>query len=236
MAPFLDNPVYHALLTGDAQKSHGTQEVKYFDREISPFAGFSDEYKEGFYELNELLPAGREILYASRKHIDEPHGWKLLRKIEGLQFVLASKKQPGSNAIDAALVPLESKHADEMVALAALTRPGPFDKRTIEFGNYFGIFDKDKLVAMTGQRLHPYHFTEVSAVCTHPGYLGRGYASLLLDHQLDLILNAGQVPFLHVKSDNARAIFLYERIGFKVNGLMNFYFMKKMDSSALRNL
>ncbi len=224
----LDNPVYNALLSGEAQKAQGSQEVKYFEREVSPFAGFREEYKDGFEELYSLLPPGREILYATRKKIQIPKQWKLLRQIEGLQFVLSAKKSTGPGITNQTLVPLEPKHADEMVALAALTRPGPFDKRTIEFGNYFGIFENQKLVAMTGQRLHVHQYTEISAVCTHPDYLGKRYASILLDHQTGLILKAGQIPFLHVKSDNERAIFLYERIGYKVNGLMNFYFLKSL--------
>ncbi len=114
-----------------------------------------------------------------------------------------------------------------MVALAKLTRPGPFGNSTIDFGNYFGIFDKEKLVAMTGQRLHVDNYTEISAVCTHPDYLGKGFAAALMQHQLALILNAGQVPFLHVRADNTRAIALYERMGFKVNGPINFYFLKR---------
>jgi GNAT superfamily N-acetyltransferase len=227
MKVFLDNPVYHALLTGDASRGSGTDEVKYFEREISPFVGFRDGYTNGFDDLYHLLPQGREILYATRKHIiDEPQGWKLMRHIEGLQFVLSSKKSAGNKVSGQTLVPLEPKHADEMVRLAALTKPGPFDKRTIEFGNYYGIFENNKLVAMTGQRLHVHYFTEVSAVCTHPDYLGKGYASLLLTHQADF---SGQTPFLHVKSDNERAIFLYNKIGFKVNGPMNFYFLKRQE-------
>lgn len=111
--------------------------------------------------------------------------------------------------------------------LAALTKPGPFNTRTIEFGHYHGIFDNGKLVAMTGQRLHIDNYTEVSAVCTHPDHLGKGYAAALIIHQLQLILSQGQKPFLHVRDDNDRAISLYERLGFKVNRSMNFYFMKK---------
>ena len=114
-----------------------------------------------------------------------------------------------------------------MVALADLTRPGPFGTRTIEFGHYHGIFENGKLVAMTGQRLHVGNYTELSAVCTHPDHLGKGYAASLMTHQLNLILSHGQQPFLHVRADNTRAIALYERLGFKENRGMNFYFMKR---------
>jgi predicted GNAT family acetyltransferase len=127
------------------------------------------------------------------------------------------------------LVPLQSRHVDEMTALAKLTKPGPFNKRTIEFGHYYGIFENDKLAAMTGQRLHVYNYTEVSAVCTHPDSLGKGYAAALVKHQLDIICSNGQIPFLHVRTDNDRAIALYERLGFAQNGAMHFYFLDRKD-------
>jgi predicted GNAT family acetyltransferase len=113
-----------------------------------------------------------------------------------------------------------------MIALATLTKPGPFGRCTIEFDHYQGLFEGDQLVAMTGQRLHVPPFTEISAVCTHPDHLGKGYAAALLQHQLQLILSHKQIPFLHVRADNERAIALYERLGFKLRGPMNFYFLK----------
>lgn len=225
MYRLLDNPVFNALSSGDAHLSFGTESVKFFEKEVSPFAGFRDEYKNGFYDLYQLLPVDRKILYATRKKITEPHGWKIITVIEGTQFILNSKKTIGNSFAEP--VPLEIRHVDEMVKLAALTKPGPFDKRTIEFGHYFGIFENKQLVAMTGQRLHVSNFTEISAVCTHPQHLGKGYAGILLQHQIDLIINNGQHPFLHVRSDNNRAISLYERAGFQANGPMNFYFLKR---------
>ena len=226
MHPLLDNPVFNALSSGDSHLGTGTENVKYFDKEVSPYAGFRDEYQNGFAELHQLLPEGRNILYATRTKISEPKGWKMIVEIEGLQFVFESEKSIVHNEIE--LVPLERKHVDEMIALAKLTKPGPFDRRTIEFGNYFGVFENEKLVAMTGQRLHVPGFSEVSAVCTHPMHLGKGYAGILLKQQIDIIIKSGQHPFLHVRSDNERAIALYKRIGFRVNGPMNFYFLKKV--------
>ncbi len=114
-----------------------------------------------------------------------------------------------------------------MMQLTALTKPGPFGLRTIEFGNYFGIFENETLVAMAGQRLHVSNYTEISAVCTHPAYLGKGFAGALMQHQLNLICDQGQIPFLHVREDNLRAIALYERLGFAIQRPMNFYFLKR---------
>jgi ribosomal protein S18 acetylase RimI-like enzyme len=221
----LHNPVYNALLTRDAHHNIGSGRVTYFHEEVSPFAGFSEEHREGFDELYQLLPAGRKILYATPARIQQPAGWYLRAEVEGLQFIYTGTG--ASNYDLSGLTPLGKANVPEMMALAALTKPGPFGLRTIEFGHYFGIFESGRLVAMTGQRLHAGNHTEISAVCTHPAYLGKGFAATLMQHQLNLILNHGEQPYLHVRADNKRAIALYERLQFKVNRTMNFYFMER---------
>lgn len=225
MSSLLDNPVFHALVTGDAALGLGNNRVRFFDEAVSPFAGFAEENDTGFEELYELLPPERKILYATRRNIIEPPGWQQLVVIKGLQFVFEHTGYSAMPAIQP--VPLNKEHVEEMVQLADLTKPGPFGARTIEFGHYHGIFENEKLVAMTGQRLHPANYTEISAVCTHPGHLGKGYAAALLQHELSYICSQGQIPFLHVREDNTRAIALYERTGFRLNGSMNFYFLKR---------
>jgi predicted GNAT family acetyltransferase len=101
-----------------------------------------------------------------------------------------------------------------MLTLAQLTEPGPFRQRTIELGEFHGIFDSGRLVLMAGQRLHLPHFVEVSAVCTHPDARGRGYARSLMYLIIKEILQREKIPFLHSFSDNHSAIRVYESLGF----------------------
>lgn len=196
-----------------------------FHEDVSPFAGFEEGYEKGFDELYELLPAGRTILYATPLTITPPPQWKLLVAVEGLQFLFEGEMLNEQAAFQP--TPLMTEHVPQMVELAKLTKPGPFGSRTIEFGEYHGVFEAGQLAAMTGQRLHVQNFTEVSAVCTHPDHLGKGYASALVQDQVNLILRNNQIPFLHVRADNHRAIAVYERLGFVEQGPMNFYFMRK---------
>ncbi len=65
MEDLLHNPVYYALLSGDAHLGFNAGQVNYFQEEVSPFAGFHEEYANGFEELYRLLPPQRKILYAT---------------------------------------------------------------------------------------------------------------------------------------------------------------------------
>jgi predicted GNAT family acetyltransferase len=111
------------------------------------------------------------------------------------------------------IVPLGEPDASEMRALAELTRPGPFGPRTHTLGRFFGIRIGGRLVAMTGERMRPGGYTEMTAVCVHPDHRGMGLAQALLSHVGRQIAARGEIPFLHVFSDNLSAISLYRRQG-----------------------
>jgi len=101
-----------------------------------------------------------------------------------------------------------------MMALALETRPGPFGPRTRELGEYLGIFDGKKLVAMAGERMKVDGYTEISAVCVNEAFRGRGYAAHLTMALVSAVRSRGKTPLLHVLASNHRAIAIYRRLGF----------------------
>jgi predicted GNAT family acetyltransferase len=124
--------------------------------------------------------------------------------------------------LDAPIVGLDGGHVGQMLELVELTQPGPFRPRTVEMGNYYGVFEDDRLVAMAGERLQTPHFTEVSAVCTHPAARGRGLATALTRHVATGIIERGRTPILHVAEQNESARRVYERLGFVVRARPEF--------------
>ncbi len=102
----------------------------------------------------------------------------------------------------------------DMLHLVELTKPGPFSAGAIMLGSYLGIRCAGKLIAMAGERMRFDGFTEISAVCTHPGHRGCGYASSLVRALVRQIITRGETPFLHLYSDNTIAAALYTKLGF----------------------
>ena len=112
-----------------------------------------------------------------------------------------------------------------MVALAELTEPGPFRLRTMELGNFYGVFHGERLMAMAGKRMHLPGLIEVSGVCTHPEARGRGYARMLMSIVIEEIERAGETAFLHAFTENP-AIRLYEKLGFAIRQRLYFAALK----------
>ena len=221
----MDNPAWNAMISSNGSLAFGNNEVKYFDREVSPFAAFKENTNDHFQVLYELLPHNGPVLFVAPVEIEIPVGWKVLQYIPGLQMVCAAAKI--LDGVQLELTPLTDEHVPQMLALAKLTNPGPFAAKTIDFGHYMGVFEGRELVAMAGQRLHPFNYAEVSAVCTHPAHTGKGYAKKLLQYHINRIKAASEIPFLHVRDDNERAIKVYESLGFATRRAVYFYVMVK---------
>ena len=225
MAHILDNPIWNALTTGNAALAEGDDEVKLFPADVAPFVGLKEINPLHLKKLYERVPPDRVVAIVAPTPIEIPAEWKIVVPVRGLQMVYDGAPLPSASKHD--LVPLGEQHIPAMLELTALTNPGPFYQRTILFGSYTGIFDGTDLVAMAGFRMHPGDFIEVSAVCTRPSHLGRGYARTLIIHLVGEIIARNCTAFLHVRSDNKRAIEVYEQLGFTTRHEMTITFIKK---------
>jgi len=224
----LDNPAYHGMISGNRNLSVGTELVRYFPEAVSPFVGLADFGEARFEELAEILPAGRAVVLVSDEEIRVPARWKVLHHGVGLQMAgdgAAGVWEAGSVG-GWEFVPLQPEHVPQMVQLAKMTNPGPFGERTIEFGNFVGVFDGNRLMGMSGHRLHPAPFIEVSGVCVHPDDAGKGLGGALTSYQVERIRAMGERPILHVWAHNERAIGLYEKLGFVTRREMHFNLIK----------
>lgn len=210
----LDNPIWTALNTRQAHFSESRETAARFVPEVSVLGGFLEASDESYRSLAEIFRAGETVaLFLERPYQDRP-AWTLKVGIPLLQMV-CDNGSAGDKPTSVELVELGDADSAEMIELTALTKPGPFTTRTHELGTYLGIRHHGKLVAMSGERLKVPGFTEVSAVCTHPDHLGKGYARTLMSEVMRRIRARGETPFLHTRPDNDRAIELYKRLGFR---------------------
>jgi ribosomal protein S18 acetylase RimI-like enzyme len=208
----LDNSVWNALTTCQEQFAEAYNLARRFPTEVTSLGALLEPTQQGYESLARLLGPGDVCALLLKSPSEPPAGWTIVEAAPLLQMVHEESKLPSL-----ALEYLELAEADvpEMLALAGLTKPGPFGKRTHELGTYIGLRREGRLVAMAGERLRLPGYTEVSAVCTHPDYCGHGYAGALIAALVERIRNRREVPFLHVRPENIRAVKLYKWLGFR---------------------
>lgn len=226
MSSILDNPIWNALITGSKHHSLGNDRVRYMQRDKGLFVGFKTYDADDWQDLDEWFAAKSQIILFTATEIPIPTAWTTKAHRQLLQMVYESGDVPESKESPRAC-PLADKDVPAMLTLTQLTQPGPFFSKTIELGYYEGIFDQEKLVAMTGQRLRPDPYVEVSAVCTHPDFVGKGLAAELVGNQVRCLVSEAKIPFLHVNTDNHGAIKLYEKVGFRKRKEIWVYFLEK---------
>jgi ribosomal protein S18 acetylase RimI-like enzyme len=212
MAHLLDNIFWNTLSGLHAHLSAGTDSARRYAPGFSPIVGFPDPRQPDFGALAPFCEPG-EHFYCDAWSGPAPAGWRIEAEATMYRMVWDGPMPERDEAPDA--VPLGPEHAAQALELALLTRPGPFGPRTIELGEYFGYVDQGKLVAMAGERMAAPGLHEISGVCTHPDYQGRGYARRLMLKLIRRQLARGETPFLHVMRANAAAHGLYLRMGFR---------------------
>ena len=207
----LDRPVWPALSTRMAHVAVGGERARRFVSEYGLFAAARDDEPESLQALADLVPQDNVALLIQTGSSPLPSGTSVQMTAECVQMVAAGF-QPLN--IDPRFEQLTKADAPAMLALAALTEPGPFFSRTNELGQFWGVKENGMLVAMAGERMRFDGYTEVSGVCTHPDFRGRGYAGQVLIAVASHIARRGDTPFLHALTTNTPAIKLYETLGF----------------------
>ncbi|MBL8520627.1 MAG: GNAT family N-acetyltransferase [Betaproteobacteria bacterium] len=211
MKDLLPNIFWHALTGPQARFAAGARGARRFARGFSPILAFADQRAPDFAALLPHCDPG-ERFYVDGWAGPVPEGWTL--EAESAMFKMVWEgAMPAEDAAPEAL-PLGLQHVARALALAELTHPGPFGPRTIELGEYFGLFEAGRLVAMAGERTEAGTLREISGVCTHPAHQGKGLAKRLMLKLIARQMRRGLTPFLHVMRDNAGARSLYRRMGF----------------------
>ena len=100
MEHVLDNPAWNALISGNKHLSIGNDKVRYFDREVSPFAAFKENTVENFQQLYEMLPHNGPALFVTPVELNIPRPWKVLNCIKGVQMVCDKEIQQSEPALE----------------------------------------------------------------------------------------------------------------------------------------
>jgi len=220
----LDRVIGESLSTHHRSFAIGNDLARRYPVDVAPFATIADTSPESTGALSQLLaPGDHAVLFTL---VDLP-------AIEGLEVVMNNDldQMIGPAISDAPanpqIVQLGAPDIDEMTALVKLTKPGPFDRRTMEMGDFFGIRVDGRLAAITGERLHPEGYRELTAVCAHPDFRGRGFPRDLILSVSRGIVARGETPFLHVLSENKAAISLYQKLGFVLRRILRITVLRK---------
>lgn len=227
----LDNPAWHALEGEHAGLGRVVGGGATYDRQVSVFGAVRNA--AGLDDLATLLGAGEVVGLALANPIADvdPGQFKQHRVVQCHQMVCETRPGHAEGASGVTLEELDDRHVEEMLALVKLTEPGPFAPRTIEMGNYWGVIEAGRLLAMAGERMKPPGWIELSGVCTHPDGRGRGLAAALCSRVLQGIFDRQARAFLHVVvggPSETTAVGVYERLGFRHRKRINVQILERL--------
>ncbi len=219
----LDNPFWSSLRSRHRELAQCAGDAARYPPEFAPFLGVASG-EAGVAEALASLVAPDESVYLIGVVPRLPREWRL-QAFRPLAQMVCTESIPVIDGPDA--IELSGQHRADVLALTALVYPHYFRERTMDMGRYFGIYQGGRLAAIIGERLGTDATQEITAVCTHPDFNGRGYARRLIALLSNDNLERGRTPFLHVSHENARAEKLYERIGYRHRRDIGFWSLQR---------
>lgn len=218
----LDNPAWNSLNEEHEGFSLQYKSIKFYNPEYCPFGGCTDIETaiDGISQYSRLTNS----FFTIGEHPILNSDVLLINHLICNQMIL-------NRSIDITLVediiPLKTtKQKQQLIDLVNLVQPGYFKEKTVSLGRYAGIYKNNKLVAVCGERMKMYEFTEISAIVTHPNYTGNGYAKQLIKYITENIFVENKIPYLHVVDSNQHAIGIYKKLGFSTRRKINFWNLK----------
>lgn len=226
----LDDPVWASLTSRHAALAIAADGAARYPADVAPFVGVAAADARAAAAVESLVAPGELVIFVGTAPPLAPGAWRIEQSLPIAQMIRRAPLAVPDGPETIALV--RDEHVADMLALTALVYPHYFRPRTVAMGRYFGIYDGEKLAAMAGERMHCEGHREISAVATHPDYLGRGYARRLIAMLTNSILDAGELPFLHFAHENARAKALYGRLGFERRADVRLHVVTRLQAAA----
>ncbi len=120
-----------------------------------------------------------------------------------------------------AVATLTGEDLSAIEALYQASYPGNwFDSRMLETGQYFGLWEDERLVSVGGVHVYSprYKVAALGNITTLPNHRGQGLATIVTARLCQSLLETVEAIGLNVRTDNASAIACYEKLGFEVVG------------------
>lgn len=222
----LDNPIWQSLISRHRDLAVSQGAAARYPMQVAPFLGIPGPDAALGPALAALVPRGDTALLLGRAPT-VGDDWELRHQTDLAQMIC---DRPVGAVDDSDIIELTAEHHDDVLALTARVYPHYFRPRTTELGRYFGVYREGRLAAMAGERMGTDGYTELSAICTHPDFLGRGHARRLLIFLSNDNHAAGRIPFLHVSHENPRAVQLYERNGYRLRRDIPFWSLRRAEA------
>jgi len=228
----LDRPSWAALTTRQTHLGAGDELARRYHPNVAPFAALACETRVAYQSLYELLLPHEQVVLQSVESMWPMDALQMTHL--GMVDQMVATHHGAASIDDQDVIPLGIGDVNEMLDLVQKTKPGPFGTRTCEMGNYIGIRDQGRLIAMAGERMRLDGYVEISAVCVDEDWRGRGLAGRLVSLLRRDIEHRGETAFLHVFSDNRSAIGLYDRLGFELRRTFHLTRIAHADSGSTK--